>query len=281
MAGGAAGPRPRGAAEPRGLGLRPRGGRREGPLRGPAAARRPLVRELPGVPRGGDAAVRRAARLPVQRHLVRRLRRRAGGGALLLAAALPRAGRGESQRDRSENVGAGAAPRLRDALLLLRHPRRGLVHRRGDGRRRSPASTCATRSGARRPVLAGLFFSMATLTRTPLLFAGRLLPARGAAARAGSRLEQLSGRSPSDWTPRCAASWACSPPGAAPLALAGGGVQRRPLRQPRRVRPPRSSTTTASTPTSTAGACSTRTTWSATSRRRSSSCRSCRSTRSG
>ncbi len=38
----------------------------EGPLRGPAASERSLVRELPVVPGGGDAALRGAERLPVQ-----------------------------------------------------------------------------------------------------------------------------------------------------------------------------------------------------------------------
>lgn len=54
--------------------------------------------------------------------------------------------------------------------------------------------------GARRPVLAGLFFSMATLTRTPLLFTGLFFVLEALCPEKGSRLAQLRAL-PRNWRP--------------------------------------------------------------------------------
>jgi len=71
---------------------------------------------------------------------------------------------------------------------------------------------------ARRPALAGLFFSMAVLTRTPLLFAGTLFLLECLCPQAGERLQQLK-RLRSEY-PLALRKLALFCLGAAPLGLA-------------------------------------------------------------
>ncbi|MBS1153116.1 MAG: putative rane protein, partial [Myxococcaceae bacterium] len=72
---------------------------------------------------------------------------------------------------------------------------------------------------ARRPVLAGLFFSMAVMTRTPLLFTGIFFVLEALAPTRGARLEELKALAKNFAVPgRKLALFAA---GAAPLALAG------------------------------------------------------------
>src|SRR6516225_2779170 len=72
LAGGSAGPRSSAFAESRGLGLRPRGWASKGALRGRGEKHGPLVRELPRLSGAGDAPVRRAPWIQVQRHFLYR-----------------------------------------------------------------------------------------------------------------------------------------------------------------------------------------------------------------
>lgn len=72
--------------------------------------------------------------------------------------------------------------------------------------------------GARRPLLAGLFFAMATLTRTPLMFAGIFFLFEALAPERGRRLEQL--RTVGARLPEVGRKVAFFAAGAAPLALA-------------------------------------------------------------
>jgi len=72
---------------------------------------------------------------------------------------------------------------------------------------------------ARRPVLAGLFFSMAVLTRTPLLFTGLFFLLEAAAPTKGKRLEDLKALSAN--LPMVGKKLGLFAAGAAPLALAG------------------------------------------------------------
>lgn len=72
---------------------------------------------------------------------------------------------------------------------------------------------------ARRPVLAGLFFSMAVLTRTPLLFTGVFFVLEAAAPTRGKRMEELKAIGQA-WQP-FARKVGLFAAGAAPLALAG------------------------------------------------------------
>lgn len=69
--------------------------------------------------------------------------------------------------------------------------------------------------GARRPVLAGLFFSMAVLTRTPLLFSGVFFVLEALAPTPGKRVEELKAFSKSPGLKKLGLFAA----GAAPLAL--------------------------------------------------------------
>jgi hypothetical protein len=75
--------------------------------------------------------------------------------------------------------------------------------------------------GARHPVLAGLFFSMATLTRTPLMFAGLFFVLEAVCPGPTGRLEQLK-KLAQDWKP-AARKLAYFAAGAAPLALIAAG----------------------------------------------------------
>jgi hypothetical protein len=122
---------------------------------------------------------------------------------------------GETTRDRTENV--GLALLLAFGTLFFYAAIRGEVWFSAEVM--GVAFTClyvrnAVR--ARRPVLAGLFFSMATLTRTPLLFAG-LFFVLEALCPGPDRLAQLRALG-SDWKPalRKLGLFAL---GAAPLAL--------------------------------------------------------------
>ncbi|PTL79070.1 hypothetical protein [Vitiosangium sp. GDMCC 1.1324] len=122
---------------------------------------------------------------------------------------------GETARDRTENVGLALV--LAFGTLFFYASIRGEVWFSAEVM--GVAFTCLyLRNAVRahRPVLAGLFFSMATLTRTPLLFAG-LFFVLEALCPGPDRLEQLKALG-SNWRPavRKLGLFAL---GAAPLAL--------------------------------------------------------------
>ena len=105
---------------------------------------------------------------------------------------------GETTRDRAENV--GLALLLAFGTLFFYAAIRGEVWFSAEVM--GVAFTCLYLRNsvrARRPVLAGLFFAMATLTRTPLLFAG-LFFVLEALCPGPKRLEQLKGLG-ANWEP--------------------------------------------------------------------------------
>ncbi len=236
VARGAAGPGSRGAAEPRGLGLRARG--RRGRRCAARARLRPTDRWFVSFPSFPAVVMLPFVALHGYQFNDTSFGVVVGALAVALFFALLRslARRGRAAPRPPENVRPGAAARLRDAS--------------------SSTAPSAARCGSRAEVM-GVAFTCLYLrnaVRRARPAAGRalllhgdahahaagvhraLLRARGAVPRARQPARAARGPWLRSGRPAAAPSWGCFALGAAPLAAAGGGLQRLPLRQPGRVR---------------------------------------------